>query len=84
MEKTEIVTRIRINQMVDVVFDIEEIIAAINAQPIEIRMNLIAHMLNCINSFTFSGLEPGHQKIIIQYLRKTLNAFEKYSPEIPG
>lgn len=81
MENIQVVTKIKVNQMMDVVFELDEIIAAINTQPIEIRMNMIANMLNGINSSNFEGLQPGHQKIIIEYLKKKLNEFTKYSPQ---
>lgn len=69
-------TKIRLNQTVDVIFDIDEIVDAINRLPVTRRWNTIAGMLNYVN-FNEEELTPEQKKITVEWLEKKLEKFRE-------
>lgn len=67
-------TRIRLNHTVDVVFDVDEIVDAINTLPVTRRWNAIAGMLNYVE-YNEEELTDEQVKITIDWLEKKLQKF---------
>lgn len=67
----DIQIKIRVNQTVDIVLDVEEIVSAVNELPVTKRWNAIAGMLNYID-FREEELTEEQQKITIDWLENKL------------
>ena len=75
METGEIEVKLRVSQTVDVPIHVEEIIVAINELPITRRWNVIAAMLNYVDT-NEEELTASQKDITINWLKNKLEKFQ--------
>lgn len=72
--KGEIEVRVKISQHTDITLDVEDVVSAANELPVTRRWNLIACLLNYIDT-NEEELTPEQKDITVKWLQKKLHKF---------